>query len=35
LGDGSAQQVTAAQIQRQVNAHVNSLGQNQCTLRFP
>lgn len=35
LGDGSAQQVTAAQIQRQVNAHFNSLGQNQCTLRFP
>lgn len=35
LGDGSAQQVTPAAVQKQVTAHMNSLGKNQCTLRFP
>jgi len=35
LGDGSAQQVTTPAVQKQINAHMNSLGTNQCTLQFP
>ena len=35
LGDGSAQQVTALAVQKQVTSHMNSLGSNMCTLQFP
>jgi prepilin-type N-terminal cleavage/methylation domain-containing protein len=35
LGDGSAQQVTPEGVRRQVSAHMNSIGSNTCTLRFP
>jgi prepilin-type N-terminal cleavage/methylation domain-containing protein len=35
LGDGSAQQVTTPALQKQINAHMNSLGTNVCTLQYP
>jgi prepilin-type N-terminal cleavage/methylation domain-containing protein len=35
LGDGSAAQVTPEMTRRQVSSHMNSLGSNTCTLRFP
>jgi len=35
LGDGSAQQMTSIALQKQVTAHMNSLGSNLCTMLFP
>jgi prepilin-type N-terminal cleavage/methylation domain-containing protein len=35
LGDGSAQQLTSLSLQKQVTAHMSSLGSNMCTLQYP
>jgi len=35
LGDGSAQQLTSLSLQKQVSAHMSSLGSNSCTLQYP
>ena len=35
LGDGSAQQLTSLNLQKQVTAHMASLGSNSCTLQYP
>jgi len=35
LGDGSAQQMTAIALQKQVTSAMNSIGSNMCTMLFP
>ena len=35
LADGSAQQLTASSLQKQVGAAMTSLGTNQCIMQFP
>lgn len=35
LGDGSASQVTAVTLQKQVTSAMNNIGMNQCTIQFP